>query len=112
MEPYLCNRYGIVMIAPEGSLLGRIIRGSGFLATTIGATIVIAGRVDSIRGSEVLMAHERRHVAQWMITGPLGPIPYLLASVWSRLRHGNWYHDNWFERDARAYAEAHAKSHR
>src|SRR5690349_19029468 len=46
--------------------------------------------------------HEYAHVLQWMIWGPLFLPAYVLASLWSRIKYGNWYEDNWYERRARA----------
>lgn len=53
---------------------------------------------------EEMIKHEDRHSTQWLWLGPFFLPAYGLASVWSRLKHGNWYLDNWFEQDARAEA--------
>jgi hypothetical protein len=46
-------------------------------------------------------AHERAHVRQCEQWGPLFLPAYLLASIWARVRGGELYYDNWFERQAR-----------
>lgn len=48
-----------------------------------------------------LMAHERVHVRQYERWGPLMVPAYVLASAWARLRGGDAYLDNAFEKEAR-----------
>lgn len=73
--------------------------------------------------------HEQRHVQQsvvvtalwfaltygltrvgvsvwWLLTALLAwPLVYWAASVWAKARTGKGYTDNWWEKDARRYAE-------
>lgn len=49
-----------------------------------------------------LLAHERAHVWQALVLGPLFLPAYFLASGWALLRGGDAYLDNWFEVHARA----------
>ena len=44
--------------------------------------------------------HEDRHAGQWSVLGPLFPIAYGIAHL-----AAGGYRNNWFERDARDYAE-------
>lgn len=59
---------------------------------------VVLGRdlscLDATRG------HERVHVRQTEILGPLFLPAYLGATLWAVLRGRHYYRDNWFERDA------------
>jgi len=48
--------------------------------------------------------HERRHVTQCDVLGPLWLIAYPVASLIAALTVGSYYQDNWFERDARRAA--------
>lgn len=50
--------------------------------------------------------HERRHVLQGMIFGPLLPLVYLAASAWALLRGRRAYDDNALEVDARSAGDA------
>lgn len=45
-------------------------------------------------------AHERVHVRQYELWGPLFVPAYLAASAYAFLRGGHYYHDNAFERQA------------
>lgn len=54
--------------------------------------------------NDALMTHEVVHVRQYERWGPLMIPAYLLASVWARLRGGNAYLDNAFEKEARRRA--------
>ena len=49
-----------------------------------------------------LMRHERAHVMQTLVLGPLFLPLYALASLWQLARGGHPYRDNWFEVRARA----------
>lgn len=49
--------------------------------------------------------HEYAHVRQWMVWGPFFLIAYPLASVWARIKHGEWYEHNYFEVGARKFDE-------
>ena len=44
--------------------------------------------------------HERAHVRQAEILGPLFVPAYLAAGAWAAIRHRDRYRANWFERDA------------
>ena len=50
--------------------------------------------------SVLTVHHEDRHSTQWAILGPLFPIAYGIAHL-----AAGGYRNNWFERDARDYAE-------
>jgi hypothetical protein len=49
----------------------------------------------------LLLAHERAHVWQTFVLGPLFLPVYFLASGWAWARGGDAYRDNWFEVHAR-----------
>lgn len=81
-----------------GRLLGRI----GMTAITVGRTIIIKTEfVGNKRPVSWLERHELLHVEQFERWGFLFPLAYGVASIVSRLRHGNWYRDNAFEVEAR-----------
>ena len=69
----------------------------GFEAIQVGHVII--GRdchcLDSCRD------HEQAHVRQVELWGPMFIPVYLMASVVAWWRGGDYYLDNWFERDAR-----------
>jgi hypothetical protein len=52
-----------------------------------------------------LVLHERRHVTQWMVLGPLFLPAYLAACAWAWVRTGQGYRWCWFEVDARKAEE-------
>jgi len=52
----------------------------------------------------VTYEHECEHIRQYKLWGPMFLPAYLVASVVSRVKHGNWYRDNFFERAARRVA--------
>jgi len=64
---------------------------------TLGEVVII--RIESL--SKRVIAHEAGHVAQYRLWGLLFLPAYLVASVISRIRKGNWYRDNHFEVQAR-----------
>ncbi len=83
----------------HGGWLGKILA-----ATPAGATAMTVGHVILGRHREGLdrcRAHERVHVRQAELWGPLFIPAYFAASLWSALRGGRLYEDNWFEVDAR-----------
>ena len=65
-------------------------------AVTLGHVILArdAASLDDFR------AHERAHVRQWELWGPLFPPAYLTASLWAWLRGRDPYLANRFEREA------------
>lgn len=68
-----------------------------------GAAAITFGRVVIGRDAAMLArcrAHERVHVAQAELWGPLFIPAYLLASAWAWARGGDAYRDNPFEREA------------
>lgn len=69
-----------------------------FLACTWGNYIFY--KSEFFQGLKHLRRHEQRHVLQHMILGSIAPIAYGIASLWAVLCGGNWYSDNWFEKDA------------
>jgi hypothetical protein len=72
---------------------------SDWLAITIGSRI-FAWRLLS----EEELAHELAHVRQWARHGALFPLVYFADSLRARRAGRRWYHDNRFEREARAMA--------
>lgn len=86
-------------VAPARGPLGWFFRRFGVIAFTWGASITYAER----RGPGIprLVRHEREHVKQTMLLGPLMPFAYLGASLWQFLRGRHAYRDNWFEVRAR-----------
>jgi hypothetical protein len=69
----------------------------GALALTLGH--VVLGRDASALAAT--RAHERVHVRQYELWGPLFLPAYALASVVALVAGGHPYRDNWFEREAR-----------
>ncbi len=70
---------------------------SGADAMTLGHVVI--GR--DARALELTRAHERVHVRQYELWGPLFVPAYLLAGVWALARGRHPYCDNYFEREAR-----------
>jgi hypothetical protein len=75
--------------------------GGGFAAATIGHVIIArdACCMDACR------AHEHTHVRQCERWGPLFPLAYVGAGLWTAVKMRRWsayYHDNPFEIEARA----------
>ncbi len=54
--------------------------------------------------TDIELAHELEHARQWARAGWTFPFAYLAESVRVRRGGGRWYHDNRFEREARAAA--------
>jgi len=90
-----CHLYADAVVEFSGGLYGRWAKRFG--ATTFGFA-VLARNADTMNR---LRPHERVHTEQAMWFGPLFLLVYGLSSGWARLRHGNWYWDNWMERQAR-----------
>ncbi len=86
--------------------LGRYLRRSNILAFTLGATVTYADAGGLQQPT--LVRHERAHVVQTLVLGPLFLPLYGLASLWQFVRGGHPYFDNVFERQAHA-AEASAR---
>ena len=51
-----------------------------------------------------ILRHERRHVLQWFVLGPLFLLAYPLCSLYAWMRGGDGYRDNPLEADARRAA--------
>ena len=79
-------------VFPDGS---RIQSASG--AMTLGHVIIGRDRWCL----EFCREHEQAHVRQVERWGPAFIPAYLAASLLAWLRGEHYYHDNWFERDAR-----------
>lgn len=93
---------GVLQFAVRGGPVGWWMRRFHISAVTFGATILYA-RADGPEDRS-LVAHERQHVVQTMVLGPLMALAYPGASLIAWLRGGHVYRDNWFERDARRAA--------
>ena len=68
-----------------------------------GAAAMTLGHVVLARDGQSLestRAHERVHVRQCEVWGPLFVPAYLTASLWALLRGRDVYFDNWFEVEA------------
>jgi hypothetical protein len=97
------GRWGVLQfVSRERGPVAAFMRRFNVGAYTLGATITYA-RPDG-PDDAALRAHERAHVVQTMIWGPLMGIVYPAASLWAALRGGEPYRDNVFERRARAAA--------
>jgi len=77
-------------------LLTRVLPGVSIAAITLGH-VVLARSDDDV---STWRAHERVHVAQWARWGLLFPLAYLGSSLLARLRGGDAYLDNAFEKEA------------
>ena len=84
----------------------------GFASALLSGGIPFLGPAEAIALGHVVLgrsaalldacrAHERMHVRQCERWGPLFLPAYLTASLWARLRGGDFYRDNPFEREAR-----------
>ncbi len=98
-RPVRIHDGAIDVVAPRSGPLALFFRAAGVNAYTWGATIVYRDR--TLLGEPPLLAHERAHVRQCLLLGPLVIAAYPAASLWQLLRGGRAYRDNWFERDAR-----------
>ncbi|WNG45512.1 hypothetical protein F0U60_16455 [Archangium minus] len=87
------------VVLPEGPLAWYV-RRFNIAAFAIGA-VVTYSREDGPRQIR-LVRHERAHVMQTLVFGPLFLPLYGLASLWQLSRGRHPYHDNWFEVRARA----------
>lgn len=77
----------------------------GVAAMTLGHVVIARDG----RWLDVTRAHEREHVRQYEVWGPLFVPAYLAASLWAALRGRHFYRDNWFESTA-MLAERHART--
>ncbi|HZH17539.1 MAG TPA: hypothetical protein VE057_24510 [Archangium sp.] len=87
-------------VVQPGGPLAWYMRRFNIAAFTIGAVVTYS----SADGPRLirLMRHERAHVMQTLVLGPLFLPLYTLASLWQLTRGGHPYRDNWFEVQARA----------
>ena len=69
-----------------------LVRG-GTAAMTLGHVVIARDRYSL----ESTRAHERVHVRQCEVWGPLFVPAYIAASLWALLRGRDFYFDNWFE---------------
>jgi hypothetical protein len=86
-------------VHPALRLLGRVLL-PNWLAITLGRQIWAWRAL-----SDVELAHELAHVAQWARYGPAFPFVYALASLRAQRSGKRWYEDNRFEVEARRAAE-------
>jgi hypothetical protein len=68
----------------------------GTAAMTLGHVVIGQDRYSL----ESTRAHERVHVRQCEVWGPLFVPAYLASSLWAVLRGRDFYFDNWFEVEA------------
>ena len=87
-------------VARPSGWLGRYLHRNHIAAFTIGATVTYADAEGPRQ--PWLVRHERAHVVQTLVLGPLFLPLYGLASLWSFVRGRHPYLDNVFERQARA----------
>jgi len=73
----------------------------GAAAVTLGHVVI--GR--DARALETTRAHERVHVRQYELWGPLFVPAYFAAGLWAFAQGRHPYYDNRFEREARAIAD-------
>jgi hypothetical protein len=84
----------------HGLIVGRILSSIPPRGMTSALTLghVVFG--PSFADLERSRSHERVHVRQYAIWGPLFVPAYGLSSLWQRLRGRDLYRDNYFERQA------------
>jgi len=87
-------------VADPRGLVRRFFANNNRWAMTWGAVIVF--RDDAIMSEPTIVRHEHIHVRQMMVLGALFPALYFLASLWAKVRGGDFYFNNYFEE--RAYA--------
>ena len=91
-------------VRPALQRLGGRLLIPNWLAITIDSTVVSWRRLEPDE-----LAHELEHVRQWRRFGRVGyAVAYVASSLAAVSRGGDWYHDNRFEREARAAAVASA----
>ena len=74
-------------------LLHLTLMPGGAAALTLGHVVIARDR----HALESTREHERVHVQQCEVWGPLFVPAYLAASVWAVVRGRDFYFDNWFE---------------
>ncbi len=85
----------------EGGVTARMLAGIPFLPS--GAAAVTLGHVVLAQAdafSAMLRVHERVHVAQYEVWGPLFLPAYCASSLWAYAMGRDPYRDNLFEREA------------
>ncbi|MGZ3460475.1 MAG: hypothetical protein ACXU86_18455 [Archangium sp.] len=87
-------------VLQPGGPLDWYMRRFRIAAFAVGAVVTYAG--DDGPRQIRLVRHERAHVLQTLVLGPLFLPLYGLASLWQLARGRHPYHDNWFEVRARA----------
>jgi hypothetical protein len=95
------------VLEAHSPLLGRVLR--SFTPLAGGAVAMTLGHVvigQNARALDLARAHERVHVRQYELWGPLFVPAYLLAGLFELVRGGHPYVDNYFERDARDRSES------
>ena len=80
----------------QGGLAAALLRRVGAVAMTLGHVVLA---VDA-EAHDLCRDHERVHVRQCERWGPLFLPAYALASLAAKLRGGDYYRDNRFEREA------------
>ena len=75
-------------------------------AMTLGHVVIAR----DARALEVTRVHERVHVRQYELWGPLFIPAYLVAGMWAVIQGGHPYFDNRFEREARLAEAAHPEA--
>lgn len=101
------NEQGLLIcFADKGGLLDVLFfkRRPTILAFTWGAVCIVRSSTDPQFNKPwgLLVTHERQHMLQAMVLGPLFPFAYGLASLVAYAKGQRAYRDNWFE--AAAYA--------
>lgn len=86
-----------VVLCEGASWPGKL--GWRYRAITFGHVVLSVDELD-----DVTFEHELAHVRQYERWGLAFWPAYLLSSLWAKLRGGDAYRDNAFERDARAAA--------
>ena len=87
-----------VSLAPRGAALQKLIARLPFAAITLGHVVIAC----SAQQQNALRQHERVHVAQYELWGPLFLLAYPLESLFQLIRGRRPYLDNRFESAARA----------
>jgi len=94
---------GALELVGDRFVLGIVLTINRIAAYTWGWVIVYRSETD--RRNATLRRHEREHVRQAEILGPLFPVAYLVACLVAALQGRAWYRDNVFEAAAREAAD-------
>ncbi len=94
------EEYVLHFVVQPGGPLAWYVRRFRISAFTLGAVVTYAG-ADGPRQVR-LVRHERAHVLQTLVLGPLFLPLYGLSSLWQLVHGRHPYRDNWFEVRARA----------